>query len=150
LISPDPLAITHPTGLFDGTPRKTSEQSAGRLHRLNRYRRVSAGKSRFLAEAAFEVAELARDVSWIVAVAPSFADAIVVTVDPKLASRLLGKWTGGLDGFGLGTMDRSGTLVPGSDIRPSAVSAMGHVSMFRHGGGCLSTQLGVSPRSGSA
>ena len=83
----------------------------------------------------------------IVAVAPTFADAIVGAVDPKLATRLLGKRFGGLDGFGLGAMNRRGTLVASSDTRPSAVSTMGHMIVLFGHRSLLST-LGVTPQSG--
>lgn len=69
----------------------------------------------------------------IIAVAPTFADAIVGAMDPKLATGLLGKRFSGLDGSSLGSMDRSGPLVAGSDVRPSAVGTMSNVVVFRHG-----------------
>jgi len=47
----------------------------------------------------------------IVAVAPTFANAIVGAVDPKFATGLLGKRFGGLDGGSLSGVKGGGTLV---------------------------------------
>jgi len=92
---------------------------------------------------------LAWNVAWVVAVAPTFADAIVNAVNPKLALGLLGKRAGGLDCGGLGRVNGGGTRVAFSDRRPSAVGTMRDVIVLFGHRSLLST-LGVTPRSGIA
>lgn len=92
---------------------------------------------------------LAWNVAWVVAVAPTFADAIVNAVNPKLALGLLGKRAGGLDCGGLGGVNGGSTRVAFSDRRPSAVGTMRDMIVLFGHRSLLST-LGVTPRSGIA
>jgi len=73
----------------------------------------------------------------IVAVAPTFANAIVGAMDPKLAFCLLGKRPGSLDRSGLSGMEEGSALASRPHDRPVAIGAMrdvvicfGHVVPF--------------------
>ena len=89
------------------------------------------------------------NVAWVVAVAPTFAYAIVNAVNPKLALGLLGKRAGSLDCGGLGGVNGGSTRVAFSDRRPSAVGTMRDMIVLFGHRSLLST-LGVTPRSGIA
>jgi len=89
------------------------------------------------------------NIARIVAVAPTFADAVVNAVNPKLTLGLLGKRAGSLDCGGLGGVNGGGTRVAFSDRRPSAVGTMRDMIVLFGHRSLLST-LGVTPRSGIA
>jgi hypothetical protein len=76
------------------------------------------------------------DIAGIIAVAPTFADAIIGAMDTQFSASLLGKRTSSLNSLRLSAMNRSGTLIAGSDVRPGTVGAVSHMSVFCHGGDC--------------
>jgi hypothetical protein len=58
------------------------------------------------------------------AVAPSFANSVVRSVNAEFALGLLGEWSGSLDGLLLRAVQRGSATVAGSDYRPIAGLAM--------------------------